>query len=95
VEAAAFDKKHIRSDKTAVRVALTRADGTDLSHIVHADPLDPAHAVLLADMADLLPQGREMRVQFLMQLLWRELEKAPPAVATNVAVADSSEGDVG
>lgn len=95
VEAAAFDKKHIQSDKTAVRVALTRADGMDLSHIVHADPLDPAHATQLASMAELLPRGREMRVQFLMQLLWRELEDPEAAKPVSKIGSSQAESDVG
>jgi hypothetical protein len=94
-EVAAFHKDQIHSDKTAVRVNLTRGDGVDLSQIVHGDPLDPAHAAELVVLSDHLPQGWELRMQFLMQLLWNELEASPGRQKNKKGSRETSESSVG
>lgn len=95
VESAAFTRSDIESDETAVQINLTRGDGEKLSHVVHADPLDDAHAAAFAELDALLPRGREVRVQFLMQLLWRELEVGKPKAAEAERSDRAAQGEAG
>lgn len=95
VESAAFTKSEIESDQTAVQINLTRGDGEKLSHVVHADPLDGAHAAQFAELDALLPRGREVRVQFLMQLLWRELDAGAKKAPRAEPIDRAAQGEAG
>ena len=84
VEAAAFDGGRDRPATNAVRLNLTRADGDDVFHVVHPEVLDSADLEALARLEERLPKAKELRLQFLTELLWRDLGK-PPEVAVEAS----------
>lgn len=74
-EAAAFSTSPLRPAHDAVRLNLTKGDGTDLVRVLHPIELDDVDQQMLDSLSERLPQGDLKRVQFLTNLLWRELEK--------------------
>lgn len=79
VEAAAFAAGDDRPALDAVRLNLTKGDGQDAVMVVHPSKLDASDLEQLNRLRDRLPQAAPLRVQFLTQLLWDELNKAPEA----------------
>lgn len=75
VEAAAFASGEDRPATDAVRLNLTRGDGRDAVLVVHPLELDAGDREQLSSLRDRLPQAASLRVKFLTQLLWDELNK--------------------
>lgn len=75
VEATAFSSGTSAVSKDAVRVNLTLPDGQDYVHVVNDARLSTREEAQLALMADMLPRGDTKRIQFLANLLFRELAK--------------------
>ncbi|RWC99751.1 MAG: hypothetical protein EOS58_31760 [Mesorhizobium sp.] len=75
VEATAFGSGTSTVSKDAVRVNLTLPDGQDYVHVVTDARLSAREEAQLALMADMLPRGDAKRIQFLANLLFRELAK--------------------
>ncbi|MEZ2329047.1 hypothetical protein AB6802_04935 [Mesorhizobium sp. RCC_202] len=75
VEATAFGSGTSTVSKDAVRVNLTLPDGQDYVHIVNDARLSGREETQLALMAEMLPHGDAKRIQFLANLLFRELAK--------------------
>ena len=61
--------------KDALRVNLTLPDGKDYVHVVNDARLSKHDQALLDKMAETLPQGDAKRIQFLANLLFKELAK--------------------
>lgn len=76
VEAIAFATAGSTVSEDAVRVNLTLPDGRDYVRVVNDSRLSKKEEASLAAFSDLLPQGDAKRIQFLTNLLFRELEKA-------------------
>lgn len=76
VEGAAFHSSDVRPDVNAVRLNLTRGDGTDLVQIIHPVSLTEIDERAAMALSDWLPQGDAQRLQVLTNLLWKELEKS-------------------
>lgn len=85
VEAAAFSGVDDRPAVDAIRLNLTRGDGQDLVRVLQDVKLSPKDKVSLDALAANLPQGDAKRIQFLTNLLWRELEKSPPTEAAEIS----------
>ncbi len=75
VEATAFGTGTSTVSKDALRVNLTLPDGKDYVHVVSDARLSKHEQALLDKMAETLPQGDAKRIQFLANLLFRELAK--------------------
>lgn len=73
-EAAAFLDPEAPPEVAAVRVNLTRGDGTDLVSIVEPRERGEELDADLERFRGKLPQDRRLRLQFLAELLWSELE---------------------
>lgn len=74
VETAAFGAGDARPSHTAVRVNLTRGDGTDLVRILEPRTEDdPGIKASLIGFEKMLPQDRHTRLDVLTRLLWKEL----------------------
>jgi len=85
VEAAAFDSADGTAAPDAVRVNLTRPDGQDFVQVVDNITLSASEERVMEELASMLPQGEQKRVQMLTNLLLKELrarsEAAVPAEA--------------
>ena len=75
VEATAFGSGASTVCKDALRVNLTLPDGKDYVHVVNDARLSKHEQALLNKMAETLPQSEAKRIQFLANLLVRELAK--------------------
>lgn len=75
VEATAFGSGGSTVSKDAVRVNVTLPDGKDYVHVVNDARLTKREEAQLALMADMLPKGDAKRIQFLANLLFRELAR--------------------
>ena len=80
VEAAAFGAGDEAPALSAVRLNLTRGDGTDLVRIVEPRRGDDAGIdASLRGFEEMLPKDRHTRLDVLTRLLWRELSASDPA----------------
>ncbi|TIN22887.1 hypothetical protein [Mesorhizobium sp.] len=75
VEGAAFSNSDAKPAIDAVRLNLTRGDGTDLVRVLHPVQLDDSDRRAMQNLVERLPQGETQRIQILTNLLWLELEK--------------------
>lgn len=82
VEGAAFTNPDAKPQMDAVRLNLTRGDGTDLVRVLHPVELDDSDRRAMQNLVEWLPQGERQRIQILTSLLWLELEK--PAAAKDL-----------
>lgn len=77
VEATAFGTGTSTVSKDALRINLTLPDGRDYVHVLNDARLSKHEEALMSKMAETLPKGDAKRVQFLANLLFRELAKRP------------------
>jgi hypothetical protein len=75
VEATAFGTGTSTVSKDALRINLTLPDGRDYVHVLNDARLSKQEEALLSKLAETLPKGDTKRVQFLANLLFRELAK--------------------
>lgn len=95
VEGAAFDGDATRPAQDALRLSLTRGDGADHLHVLHPAELDAPTRKALEAIEGLLPQDAALRLQFLSQLLWSELEqKAVKVPAARDASVERNEKEM-
>ncbi|RVD44119.1 ATP-binding protein [Mesorhizobium sp. M4A.F.Ca.ET.020.02.1.1] len=90
VEAAAFSMGGDRPNSDAVRLNLTLPDGTDLVKVVQDVRLSDKDEVSLDALAGHLPRGDAKRIQFLANLLLRELKKGKQEPAQMAERLDGS-----
>ncbi|RWP51059.1 hypothetical protein [Mesorhizobium sp.] len=76
VEGAAFSNPDSKPQVDAVRLNLTRGDGTDLVRVLHPIELDDSDRRAMQSLVERLPQGEVRRIQILTKMLWLELEKS-------------------
>ena len=82
VEAAAFIAAGDAPAASAVRLNLTRGDGTDLVRIIEPrSPDDSGVQASLRSLEEMLPQDRHTRLAVLTRLVWNELS-APDSLDT-------------
>lgn len=85
VEAAAFGAGGDAPDPSAVRLSLTRGDGTDLVRVIEPRAEDdPGIRASLSGFEKMLPQDRQTRLDVLTRLLWNELSASEPVDAGKI-----------
>ena len=91
LDAVTFEAASEGEESLALRVALTRGDGSEAERIVRPSPGDAARIDELASsLAASLPDSAELRVAVLARALWKEMRISSDAAGRPVAEPKSS-----